>query len=323
MIKVSILVPVYGVEAFIERCARSLMEQTYPNIEYIFVDDCSPDNSISILQSVIDEYHRDDVTIIRHETNKGLGGARKTALLAATGDYVLNVDSDDYLETNAINLLVNEVEKTGADVIRMNSYVEWDRTRKVYSGQWVSDSKEYTRMLLNATTLPSIWAHIVKRTLYFDHQLLPIEGINLGEDYIITPRLCYYANKIGCINKPLYHYIQTNYSSYTSSFNAKKVENLSLVANTLYGFFKDKPDFLYALNEGMWQKKVEMMLNCKLQNYKLVDTLPTWLPISTGSMRIEQRIAAPLVAKKLWYVLWLYSITYNIVFHIVQKLKGR
>ena len=323
MIKVSILVPVYGVEAFIERCARSLMEQTYPNIEYIFVDDCSPDNSISILQSVIDEYHRDDVTIIRHETNKGLGGARKTALLAASGDYILNVDSDDYLEKTAVSLLVEEIVKRQADVVKLSCFMEWCNTKKAYYGAWNENAHQYTKLLLSAKTLPGVCLHIIRRTLYFEHHLFPTEGINLGEDFILTPRLCYYANCIGHVDEPIYHYIQTNSSSYTSSFNAKKVEDLSHVANTLYEFFKDKPDFLYALNEGMWQKKVEMMLNCKLQNYKLVDTLPTWLPVSTGSMRLEQRIAAPLVAKKLWYALWLYSITYNFVFRIVQKLKGR
>lgn len=323
MIKVSILVPVYGVEKFIERCARSLMEQTYQNIEYIFVDDCSPDNSIKILNSVLSEYHRDSVSIIRHEKNKGLGGARRTALFAATGDYILNVDSDDYLETNAVTLLVEEAENTKADIIRMNCYFEWENTRAIYSGHYCENALQYTLLLLNSTTLPSIWAHLIKKELYYTHNLFPEENINMGEDFILVPRLCYYANKIGQVKKALYHYIQTNYSSYTSVFNENKVRSLCTVANTLYDFFCDKPKFIDALNEGMWQKKVEMMLSCPYQFYPQVDQLPTWLPMSTRTMNIQQKLAAPLVERKCWKILWIYNILYNRTFSIYQKLKGR
>ena len=72
MIKVSVLVPVYGVEKFIERCVRSLMEQTYDNIEYIFVDDCSPDKSVQILESVLAQYNRLSVKILHNKENIGL-----------------------------------------------------------------------------------------------------------------------------------------------------------------------------------------------------------------------------------------------------------
>ena len=90
MKKVSVLVPVYGVEKYIEECARSLFEQTYGNIEYVFVDDCSKDGSIAILERVAEEYpqRKSQTRIIRHDHNRGLGGARLTALQKATGEYV-------------------------------------------------------------------------------------------------------------------------------------------------------------------------------------------------------------------------------------------
>lgn len=323
MIKVSILVPVYGVEKFIERCARSLLEQTYPNIEYIFVDDCSPDDSISILQSVIAEYPHRSTSIIRHDKNKGLGGSRKTALMASTGDYILNIDSDDYLEEYAVSLLVEEVMKNGADVVHMNCFFEWENSKTTYIGKWMEDAHSYTKLLLNSSTLPGVCLHFINRNLYFKHNLYPQEGINIGEDYVLTPRLCYYANRIGLVDKPLYHYIQINTSSYTTIFNKKKVECLKSVAEILYDFFKDKPSFLSALNEGMWQKKVEMMLTCTYPNYALVDTLPTWLPMSTATMNIQQKLAAPLVKRKQWKLVRLYSFIYNIAFSFIQKIKGR
>ncbi|MBP5277253.1 MAG: glycosyltransferase family 2 protein, partial [Prevotella sp.] len=92
--KVSILVPVYGVEQAIETCTESLFAQTYEQLEYIFVDDCSPDRSIEVLQQVLSRYpHRSkQVNILRHDVNRGLGAARLTALMAATGDFVMHVD---------------------------------------------------------------------------------------------------------------------------------------------------------------------------------------------------------------------------------------
>ena len=116
--KVSVLVPVYGVEKYIERCAVSLFEQTYENLEYIFVDDCSPDNSIEILENVLERYpHRkEQTTIIQLEENGGLGNARKVSFKKATGEYVTFVDSDDFVSERMIELLVSKAQETGADI---------------------------------------------------------------------------------------------------------------------------------------------------------------------------------------------------------------
>ena len=117
---VSICVPVYGVENYIERCCRSLFEQTYSNIEYIFVNDCTPDDSIKVLEHVLSEYpvRKENVKICNHQTNKGLAGARNTAIETATGVYLMHVDSDDYLDLNAVECLVNTALSEDADVVQ-------------------------------------------------------------------------------------------------------------------------------------------------------------------------------------------------------------
>ena len=98
--KVSVIVPIYGVEPYIERCVRSLMEQTYTNCEYIFVDDCTPDASVEILKRVLEDYpnRKQKVKIIQNEKNQGLPQTRKHGFQYATGDFVANVDSDDFVE---------------------------------------------------------------------------------------------------------------------------------------------------------------------------------------------------------------------------------
>lgn len=97
--KVSVLVPVYGVEKYIERCAVSLFEQTHRDMEYVFVNDCTPDRSISILRSVIERYpdRARQVRIIDNEVNRGVGATRAVAIAAATGECIMHADSDDYM----------------------------------------------------------------------------------------------------------------------------------------------------------------------------------------------------------------------------------
>lgn len=97
--KVSVLVPVYGVEKYIERCAVSLFEQTHCDMEYVFVNDCTPDSSISILRSVIERYpdRAPQVRIIDNEVNRGVGATRAVAIAAATGECIMHADSDDYM----------------------------------------------------------------------------------------------------------------------------------------------------------------------------------------------------------------------------------
>ena len=126
MYLVSILVPVYKVEDYIERCARSLFEQTYSNLEFIFVDDCSPDDSVEILGRIMDDYpaRKEAVRIIRHNHNRGSAASRNTALDNGSGEFVFAVDSDDWLELDG--LLTHEYRRCmypcyEDNRIRMNS----------------------------------------------------------------------------------------------------------------------------------------------------------------------------------------------------------
>ena len=143
VMKVSVLVPVYGVEKYIERCVRSLFEQTYPDLEYVFVNDCTPDNSIEILKKVKEEYpqKKDAVRFVNHAKNRGLAAARNTAYDNVTGDFVTIVDSDDWLELDAVEALVKKQGETCADIVSGNALMYFpDRVDK--HEQPISKSKE-------------------------------------------------------------------------------------------------------------------------------------------------------------------------------------
>ena len=115
----TIIVPVYNVENFIEKCATTLFEQDCENIEYIFVNDCTPDNSIEILKSVIKKFpdRKNDIKIINKKINERLGQARKTGIENATGEYLIHIDSDDWVEPDMISSLYSKAEEANADIV--------------------------------------------------------------------------------------------------------------------------------------------------------------------------------------------------------------
>ena len=111
---VSLVLPAYQVELYIERCVRSIMAQTYHNLEILIVDDCSPDASGAIAEALAKEDSR--ITVFHHQINQGYSGARNTALNHATGQYVTFVDSDDWVEPDYVAYLMNIIRTTHADI---------------------------------------------------------------------------------------------------------------------------------------------------------------------------------------------------------------
>ena len=110
MVRISIIVPIYNVEPYIERCLRSVMIQTYSNIECILVDDCTLDNSMKICDCLLGNYIGPiEFKVLHHDHNRGLSAARNTGTDAATGEYIFYLDSDDEITPDSISLMVAEV----------------------------------------------------------------------------------------------------------------------------------------------------------------------------------------------------------------------
>ena len=122
--KVSIVIPVYNVEKYIERCVRTLFAQTLDDLEYIFVDDCSPDNSIDVMLKVLEEYpvRKPQVKLIRHEINQGVSQSRQDGVEAATGEYIIHCDPDDWVELDMYEQLYTKAKETNADLVLCDYY---------------------------------------------------------------------------------------------------------------------------------------------------------------------------------------------------------
>lgn len=250
MMKVTILVPIYNAEKYIERCAISLFGQTYGDIEFVFVNDCSTDKSIDILKSVADRYpaRYGSVKIVNHETNRGVAAARNTLLDNATGEYLLWVDADDFIETNAVEVLVRKVENTGADFISFRA--AWYRKRSnITPMPWNAskDNREFIVDVLSDKISTTLWGKLMRRSLFVNHGLRFVEGLDMGEDLLLLTEVAYFAENFVTENKVLYYQDVSYYSSFSRSYSVLKTDMNMKILDNLDKFFIDKMDVAYYL----------------------------------------------------------------------------
>lgn len=242
---VSIIVPIYGVEKYIAKCAESLCKQNYRNIEIIFVNDCTKDDSIEVLRQTLHKYAHQKLNykIVEHKVNRGLSAARNTGVAVAQGSYIMHIDSDDWIAPSMVECLVNKATESVADIVICGCYnVRQSNITQTLPFNHKSKD-DLVKDILFKSVPGSMWAKLIAKKIYDDHaDAWSIEGINHGEDYATMPRLLYYAKKIAYVDEALYYYNLLNQSSYTHSYTEKSVNNMLKADRVLYDFFKDKYD---------------------------------------------------------------------------------
>lgn len=247
MPKVSVIIPVYGVEKYIERCARSLFEQTLDDIEYLFIDDCTPDNSIKVLNKVLTEYpHRKPLTrVVRMEQNSGQAAVRMRGIKEAKGEYLMFCDSDDWVENQYCGLLYNEALNSNSEIVVCDySVVDDENNVKVKSEMFppTISKEEMMKQILHGFLSSSLCNKIFKRALFVDKSIVPPKG-NMGEDMILLLQTLYYCNRVIYIKKSLYNYY-FNEKSITKSVSKdnvyKRFQTSILNTQVMDAFFQEK-----------------------------------------------------------------------------------
>lgn len=263
--KVSICVPIYNVEHYIENCARSLFEQSYKDIEFIFVNDCTQDRSIEVLQNVIKDYpqRESQIHIICHKENGGLAKARNTGLKSSSGLFIIHVDSDDYVDKNMVSLLVDKQKENDYDIVSSDlldhykTYTEKDN-QPIYSS-----NVDMTIKLLDKSARGCVVARLIRKSLYTDNNISAEVGLNLGEDSLVIPQLAYFSRSVSNVSLPLYHYNRTNESSYTTFFSEKTSEEVWIVYERLLSIFKNKGDvYVVAIQKAKAKLLVSSIICC-------------------------------------------------------------
>ena len=211
MPKISVIVPIYGVEAYIEQCAMSLFEQTLDDLEFIFIDDCTPDKSMTILSSVIEKY-RSRIThnnwivkLARMQTNSGQAAVRKYGIQLATGDYIIHCDSDDWICSNMYKILYQTAKDQRADLVFCDYYIYKTDSSWIVAKKGINDTNKeviFKRTLIKSS-LNSVWSALASKELY-KRILFPVG--DQSEDKTMIIQLCYYSKKVIYYGQPLYYY---------------------------------------------------------------------------------------------------------------------
>ncbi|MBQ6298778.1 MAG: glycosyltransferase family 2 protein [Bacteroidales bacterium] len=239
--KVSVIIPVYKVEQYIECSVRSLMEQTLEDMEFIFINDGTPDRSIDILKSVLDRYpHRKPmVKIINHERNKGYYWAIRSGVEHSVGEYVGFCDPDDRCELDMFEKMYLTACDQNADIVVNNCFIEHNDCQKKTNYRRSSTPQECLRRFHQKDRMAvAFWRHLIRKTAlsldFFDRVIPP----DHGTDLFVIIQVYYFARSIAATPDCLYHYrIRPN--SITTAPNRSKAmlerqtSNISMIGNIL------------------------------------------------------------------------------------------
>lgn len=241
----SIIIPVYNVEKYLNKCVDSVLNQTFTDFEVILVDDGSPDNCPAICDSYAEKDNR--VKVI-HKQNGGLINARKSGLEAASGGYIGFVDSDDWIEPEMYELFAQMIEKYSPDMVLSDFYFDNEKelvnSEQLFEQEFYDKSalkeKLYPKMLFSGIYYkfgvnPCCWSKVYKKELLKKNLPLVDGRIKMGEDAAFTYPCLLDAKSVATIKKPSYHYI-LNPESMTKSYD----ENLKEIIFLPYERIKEK-----------------------------------------------------------------------------------
>lgn len=327
---VSVIIPVYNVAPFIEQCAQSLFRQTLENVEFIFVDDASPDNSMELLEKCLEQYpaRKSRTKLLHHFVNKGLPAARNTGLDVATGEYIFHCDSDDYLEPDALESMYREAKAQDADIVWTDWYLSFQKNERYMKQPDYPSPLEALKGMLSGSMKYNVWNKLVRRSIYTENGIRFPEGHNMGEDMTMM-QLFACAQTVRYLPKAYYHYVRLNAHSFTqtSDSNAQEqhLEDLRYNVQRTISFI---------------EKRYGQKLEREIAFFKLESKFPflittdrasfchwtEWFPeanayiLQNKNVSFRSRLLQFMAAKgQFWYVRLYYMLLIRLVYGVIYK----
>ena len=326
-IKISIIVPVYNTEKYLKRCLDSIINQDFKDIEIIIVNDCSPDNSLSIIKEYIKQDNR--IILINKEKNEGLSEARNSGIKIASGEYILHIDSDDWVEQHYFKDMYNKAMEEKADIVISDFYKDFDNGQIFYmkdQGEYIEKNIEILKNIFLFKAYPSVWNKLIRTELYKENNISHPKRISIGEDLYASPKLIFFSKKTIKHNKAYYHYIQ-NFKSMIKERpkNLDKVKNIYFVVKDLENFFISK-NIILPINElkinhlSIWLLKSKYDLKdldylCILNEYIRLFKKVNIDNIVSKKFRLFGKILKFLNKRIVFIILWYFN-------NIFEYLRG-
>lgn len=231
---VSLIIPVYNVELYIEASLHSALNQTYAHIEYIVVDDCSTDNSMQIVQKFVREHPRGkDIRICRHERNKGLSAARNTGMQAAKGAYIFFMDSDDEITSDCIELHYNAIKRSGADFTVGFIKLMGATSKHIVNHDFgILNRPNILSAFLKGQFIETAWNKLYLKKILLENSLAFIPGL-LHEDILWGVKISSLASVVVAVPQETYLYKVRSSSITTDRCSVKRLNSYAYIIKQL------------------------------------------------------------------------------------------
>lgn len=315
----SVIVPVYGVEKYIKRCLDTLFRQTIASkIEYIFIDDNSPDSSVEIIEKTREDYgvSKDNVTIIRHQKNMGVSRSRQDGLERAHGKYVIHCDPDDWIEPDAYELLYDEAEKGGYDLVSCdyNEVDEANNVTRFFQRPSELNSEYIVSQFAKGKLIGSTCNKLLRREVAQSVDFKP--GISYCEDLLYFCKILSSPLKISHIDRALYNYRQHT-CSLIHTIRPESVESDIHLFSALEKVGKENPRLLPFIEEFGGRTLYARLLKYETTPWQIKQITPyrKWI----GKYKSDTYFTPAMVRLALWGSYPLARRIYKIINHLRQK----
>lgn len=320
--RLSIIVPIYNVELYIGRCAMSLINQTISSDKYevVFVDDGTKDRSVEVLLDTIDLDLFPNYKILRKK-NGGLSSARNYGIDNSSGDYIWFVDSDDWIEPNAVELLLALSERTPDIILTTQMYKNVGNSQSYKYSDTLNGEFKGVDVLKHYPPSCAV-AYICKRSFLADNHFRFKEGI-LFEDSELTPKLLYYAVRVVCTDIPVYHHFMRE-ESITHSINQRSINDFKIVLKSQLDFYnhvvRDEYKRMYA--SSLSPKILELLYYSLFVVGKTNEDVDSFFK-ENKTLGIILRKSRHIPTLSFGYLLLLFPSKATFLFYMVNFIRGR
>lgn len=320
---ISVITPVYKVSQFIERCAESLLGQTFDDVEFIFVDDCSPDDSVEKLEAVISRYPDRDVRILHHDRNRGLPSSRKTGFEASSGQYIYNCDGDDWVERDILEKMYGAAAENDADFVYCDFYLTFsDSERYMHNPTYKTPDEMLRKGFLSGDCKYNWWNKLAARELYTGVEF-PVDHFKGGEDMVVIGMLSR-ARRLAYVPEALYHYVKTNSGAISEGFSQQRLDSIKYnCAHALKELESYPGDLTCEISLFKLNVKLPFLLSDDKRKYQV---WKEWFPEANAyifdntELPLRTKLLQWCASRDLWLVVKIY---YVLVFKFIYGIMYR
>ena len=298
------------------------MEQTLSDIEFLFVDDASPDESHIILEKVLTKYPHRQARIITHDKNQGLPAARNTGLAAARGEFIYHCDSDDWLETTMLEKMHRAAVEMDADIVYCDFFLSFETGERYMSNPSFSTGEDLLKKgFLAGAAKYNVWNKLIRKEIYDRTGIRYPAGHGMGEDMTVI-MLTTTADKVVHVKEALYHYVKLNANAFSNTFSQKHLDDIRFNAARTIAYLEEN---------GIGEKDIALFkLNTKLpflfsENKNQYHFWKEWYPeanrfiFDNPNLPFRTKLVQWLAGKNQFWAVNLYSRLINSVYQFKYR----